>query len=47
MEKILRTYLEIKSFKDFKEVKKQSEDYLVELADPKDFQLNKFLPMFL
>ena len=40
--KIFRNYLELKSFKDFKEVKKLSEGYLVELADPKDFQLNKF-----
>ena len=40
--KILRNYLELKSFKDFKEVKKLSEDYSVELLDPKDFQLNKF-----
>ena len=28
--------------KDFKEVKKLSEDYSVKLATPKDFQLNKF-----
>ena len=28
--------------KDFKEVKKPSEDYSVELVEPKDFQLNKF-----
>tara|TARA_B110001450_G_scaffold250244_1_gene268636 strand:+ start:31 stop:534 length:504 start_codon:yes stop_codon:yes gene_type:complete len=41
-EKILRNYLEIKSLKDFKEVKKPSEDYSVELSNPKDFQLNKF-----
>ena len=41
-EKIFRNYLELKSFKDFKEVKKLSKDYSVELADPKDFQLNKF-----
>ena len=41
-EKIFRNYLELKSFKDFKEVKKQSEDYFVELVNPKDFQLNKF-----
>ena len=40
--KIYRNYLELKSFKDFKEVKKPLEDYLVELTDPKDFQLNKF-----
>ena len=41
-EKIFRNYLELKSFKDFKEVKKPSEDYSVELVDKKDFQLNKF-----
>ena len=41
-EKIFRNYLELKSFKDFKKVKKPLEDYLVELVDPKDFQLNKF-----
>ena len=41
-EKILRNYLELKSFKGFKEVKKPSEDYSVKLIDPKDFQLNKF-----
>ena len=42
IEKIYRSYLELKSFKDFKEVKRPSEDYLVELVNPKDFQLNKF-----
>jgi hypothetical protein len=41
-EKILRHYLELKSFEDFKEVTKPSEDYFVELVNPKDFQLNKF-----
>ena len=41
-EKIFRNYLELKSLKDFKEVKKSSEDYCVELINPKDFQLNKF-----
>ena len=41
-EKIFRNYLELKSLKDFKEVNKPSEDYSVELVDPKDFQLNKF-----
>ena len=40
--KIFRNYLEIKSLEDFKEVKKPSEDYSVELVDIKDFQLNKF-----
>ena len=41
-EKIFRNYLELKSFKDFKEVKKPSKNYCVELSNPKDFQLNKF-----
>ena len=41
-EKIYRSYLEIKSLDELKEVKKPSENYSVELADPKDFQLNKF-----
>ena len=41
-EKIFRNYLDLKSLKDFKEAKKPSEDYYVELVDPKDFQLNKF-----
>ena len=41
-EKIFRNYLELKSFKDFREVKKPSEDYSVALVNPKDFQLNKF-----
>ena len=40
--KIFRNYLELKSLEDFKEVKTPSEDYFVELNDPKDFQLNKF-----
>ena len=40
-EKIFRNYLEIKSHKDLKEVKKPSDNYSVELVDPKDFQLNK------
>ena len=41
-EKIFRNYLELKSLKDFNEVKKPSQDYSVELVSPKDFQLNKF-----
>ena len=41
-ERIFRNYLELKSFKDFKEVKKPLDEYSVELADQKDFQLNKF-----
>ena len=42
IEKIFRNYIEIKSFKDFKEIKKPSNNYSVELVDQKDFQLNKF-----
>ena len=41
-EKIYRNYLEIKSLGELKEVKNSLENYSVELADPKDFQLNKF-----
>ena len=41
-EKIFRNYLELKSLKDFKEVKKPYDECSVELANPKDFQLNKF-----
>ena len=41
-EEIFRKYLEIKSLDDFKEVKKPSENYLLDLVEPKDFQLNKF-----
>jgi len=41
-EKIYRSYLEIKSLNELKEVKITSKNYSVELADQKDFQLNKF-----
>ena len=41
-EKIYRSYLEIRSLDELKEVKRPAENYSVELADPKDFQLNKF-----
>jgi len=41
-EKIFRKYLEIKSLKYFKEVKKPSDNYFIDLVNPKDFQLNKF-----
>jgi ribosomal protein S18 acetylase RimI-like enzyme len=41
-EKIYRSYLEIRSLGELKEVKKSAENYSVELADPKDFQLNRF-----
>ena len=40
---IKRNYLEIKSLKDLKEKKKPSEEYLIKLLEPNDFQLNKFL----
>ena len=33
-EKILRKYLEITSFEDFREVEKLSENYYVKLVDP-------------
>ena len=41
-EKIYRSYLEIKSLGELKEVKKPRENYTVELVDSKDFQLNRF-----
>jgi len=41
-EKIYRNYLEIRSLGELKEVKKPSDNYSVDLADSKDFQLNKF-----
>ena len=41
-EKIFRNYLELNSFKDLKEIKKPSENYSVNLLNPRDFQLNKF-----
>ena len=41
-EKIYRNYLEIRSLGELREIKKPSENYSVKLADPKDFQLNKF-----
>lgn len=41
-EKIFRKYLEIRSLENFKEVKKPSDHFSLNLADPKDFQLNKF-----
>ena len=41
-EEIFRKYLELKSLEDFKEAKKPSENFLLQLVDPKDFQLNKF-----
>ena len=42
IEQIYRNYLEIKSLKNLKEIEKPSENYSIELVNPKDFQLNKF-----
>lgn len=39
---IFRNFLEIKSLKDFNEVKKPSSNYSVDLIESKNFQLNKF-----
>ena len=41
-QEILRKYLEIKSLKELRDVKKPSENYFIKLIDSKDFQLNKF-----
>jgi ribosomal protein S18 acetylase RimI-like enzyme len=41
-DKIFRSYLEIKSLEDFKEIIKPSERHSVDLLHPSDFQLNKF-----
>ena len=41
-EKIFRKYLEITSLEELKQVKKPSDNYSVNLLNPKDFQLNKF-----
>ncbi|MDB9738788.1 GNAT family N-acetyltransferase [Candidatus Pelagibacter sp.] len=41
-EKIYRSYLEIKSIGELKEVNVPSKRYFIEIANPKDFQLNKF-----
>ena len=42
-QKIIRNYLEIKSYEDFKKVEKPSENYSVEIVEPEDFLLNKFV----
>ena len=42
IKQIYRNYLEIKSLKELKEIKKPSENYSIEKVNPKDFQLNKF-----
>ena len=43
IEKISRIYLEIKSIKNLKEVKKPEGKYSLNAVKPSDFQLNKFL----
>ena len=42
MEKVIRSYLEIKSLKDLFEVSKPTKKCQVFLVDPVDFQLNQF-----
>ena len=42
IQEIKRSYLEINSLGDLKEVKKPSDDYSLKLLDPTNFQLNKF-----
>ena len=42
IEEVKRNYLEINSLKDLQESKQPSEDYLVSLIEPIDFQINKF-----
>ena len=41
-QEVKRSYLEINSLKDLKEVQKPSGDYSLKLLDPVNFQLNKF-----
>ena len=43
IEEIFRKYLEIKSIDYLNEVEKPSKSYSLNLIEPKDFQLNKFL----
>ena len=43
IEEISRKYLEIKSLNDLKEIQKPPSNYILNLVEPKDFQLNKFL----
>ena len=42
-EEVKRSYLEINSLKDLQESEKPSDDYIVKLIEPTDFQLNKFV----
>ncbi len=41
-EEVKRNYLEINSLKDLQESEKPPEDYIVNLIEPTEFQLNKF-----
>jgi len=41
-EEVKRSYLEITSLKDLQESEQPSEDYIVDLVESTDFQLNKF-----
>ena len=41
-QEVKRSYLEINSLQDLKEVQKPSDDYSLNLLDPINFQLNKF-----
>jgi GNAT superfamily N-acetyltransferase len=41
-QEVKRSYLEINSIQDLKEVPKPSEEYSINLLDPNNFQLNKF-----
>ena len=41
-EEVKRSYLEINSLKDLQESEKPSDDCIVKLIEPSDFQLNKF-----
>ena len=43
IEEIHRKYLQIKSLRELKEVKKPSENYTIHQVLPENFQLNKFL----
>ena len=43
IEEISRKYLEIKSLNDLREIQKPSSNYILNLVESKDFQLNKFL----
>ena len=42
IEEVKRNYLEINSLKDLQEGEQPSENYIVDLIEPTDFQLNKF-----